>query len=443
MKLPQLPLFLSIAGLLLGSAGCSREPAEADETATATHVPVVTVVKVRQQKLRQTTTQPATIQAYQDAEIYAKVSGYLKKLDVDIGEQVTPTSVLAVISVPETQRALESQQADVKRLQAVERRRAAEHGLAIASEKSTKALAAQAKAKVRSAVAQLAADRAERERIAGLVADNSVARRLLDEMEQKYQAAAAGKSAAEAAQVAAESEIDVAAKKVLVAKALWDSAKEDTEVARKKREEIAEMINYATLKAPFVGIVTDRNVDVGDLVRNTQTASGSSRKPLFVISDVSKVRVRVAVPENDAPFVKDNAEVVLTLRSLPGRKFRGRVTRSSHKLDERTRTMLVEMELKNPQRELLPGMFGEATITLKQKPNALVLPADAVRHDSAGKATVCVVDKNDTIRIVGVQTGVDLGDWIEITSGVSAGDRVAGATVGRLKSGQKVRVKTE
>lgn len=443
MKLRQLATLLAIAGLLLGSAGCSREPAGADETATAAHVPVVTVVKVRQQKLRQTTTQPATVHAYYEAEIFAKVSGYLTELKTDIGREVTPKSVLAVISTPETQRALESQQADVKRLQAVERRRAAEYGLAIASEKSTKALAAEAKAKVRSAIAQLDADRKERDRIAGLVADKSLEQRLLDEMEQKYQAAAAAKSASDAAQVAAESEIDVAAKKVLVAKALWDSAKEDTEVARKKREEIAEMINYATLKAPFVGIVTDRNVDLGDLVRNTQTASGSARKPLFVIADVSKVRVRVAVPENDAPFVKDGAEVVLTLRSLPGRKSSGHVTRSSHKLDDRTRTMLVEMELENPIRELLPGMFGEATITLKQKANALVLPADAVRYDSAGKATVYVVGVNDAIRIVPVQTGVDLGDWIEITSGISAGDRIVGATVGRLKPGQKVRVKKE
>ena len=151
------------------------------------------------------------------------------------------------------------------------------------------------------------------------------------------------------------------------------------------------------------------------------------------------------IPENDAPLIRVGADADLKLRSMPGRKFTGKVTRFANTLDKRTQTMLVEIVLKNThdgnQWVLLAGMYGEATITLQQKPKTLVLPASAIRFDSNGKGSIYTLGADDTVRITPVTTGLDFGDEIEVVSGVKPGDRIVGATIGRLKSGQKVRVK--
>jgi multidrug efflux pump subunit AcrA (membrane-fusion protein) len=102
--------------------------------------------------------------------------------------------------------------------------------------------------------------------------------------------------------------------------------------------------------------------------------------------------------------------------------------------------MLVEIVVPNSNGNLLPGMYGEATITLKQKQQALMLPAGAVRFDKKGVASVYVVNADDTIREVPVKTGIDRGDEIEITTGLKADDRVVGPIIGRLQPGQKIRV---
>ena len=423
-------------------AGCGQESAGEPSAAEKTKwLPVVSLVKVQMRDLPQTTTQPATVDPLQSAEIHAKVSGYLQDLKVDIGQTVAENAPLAVISVPEMLRVKESREAEIERLKAIEGRREAEKQLALAQKTAAGAFQAQVGAQVQQAAAQLQADLAERNRIKGLVSDRSVAERLLIEAKKRYQSSAAARSAAESALTSAIAQVEVAAQKAIVAQKVWDAAKQETKVARKKLAEMIALMGYATLTAPFKGIITERNVDNGDLIRNIQTASDNPRQPLFVVADISQVRVHVPVPENAAPLVKVGANVVLTLRSLPGRKVKCEVTRMSRMLDERSRTMLVEIVVPNPNGELLPGMYGEATITLKQKPKALVLPAGAVRFDKTGNASVYVVGQDDTVRIVPVKTGIDRGDEIEITDGLKAGDRVAGAMIGRLQPGQKVRVK--
>jgi len=431
---------LAILAVCLMS-GCEQESAgEALNGAKKKRLRVVSIVKPQMRDLPQTTTQLATVHALQRAEIHAKVSGYLKNLHVDIGQAVAENDLLAVISVPEMSRAKESQDAEIERLTAIEGRHEAEKELADAQKIAADAQKVQAKSLIDKAVAHLDADLAERNRVRGLVKDMSVAKRLLDEAEKRYQSSVAAKSAAISGETSAQAQVVVAEKKVIVAQKEWDAAKHATTVARKKLAEMIELMRYATLTAPFDGVITERNVDKGDLIRNLQTAAVEPRQPLFVVADISQVRVHVAVPENAAPLVKVGATVVLTLRSLPGRRIECEVTRTSRTLDERTRTMLVEIVVPNPNEELLPGMYGEATIILKQKPKALVLPAVAVRFDKTGNATVYVLGKDDTVRIVSVKTGIDRGDEIEITEGLTVDDRVVGPMIGRLQAGQKVRV---
>ena len=438
---------LPIALLLLLGCNQAGDDADDDTPAAANRLKVVSLVELQKRPVARTTTQSATVHAYQQAEIHAKVAGYLQTLKADIGQSLKKDAELGVIQVPEMVKARESQAAEVKRLEALEKRFEAEKTLAAANQEAAVASHKQAKALVLEADAKLVAETKERDRVRELVADKSVASRLLDEAEKKYAAAAAAKTAAEAAAASAKSQIAVAKAKVSVADQIAKAAVEETNVAKKKLAEMDELMKYATLKAPFAGVITERNVDVGDLVRNVQTATDKPRKPLFIVADLSKVRIHVMVPEHDAGSIQTGAEVALKFRALPGYKFKSppKVTRTAKMLDKQTQTMLVEIELDNTKQNgswaMLPGMYGEATIILNRRKDALVLPAEAVRFDSKGNSTVYVVNADDTIRIAKVKTGVDFGDQIEITEGLNPGDRIVGPLIGRLKDGQKVRVR--
>ncbi len=438
-------LFIMCIGVFL-IPGCGRgRDASPEDEHGKTSLKVVSVITPKRRALKRTTTQPATVYAYQQAAIYAKVSGYLEVLKTDIGQSVENQATLAVISVPEMQKARDSLEAEVNRLKAVEGRRGAEKKLAAANIRAAEALREQAKAQIEQSNAQLAADTLERDRVKSLVADMSVAARLLDEAEKRYQASKAVKTAAEALHTSSAAQVDVATEKLKVAEQIAKAAVQETNVAQEKLDETDELMKYATLKAPFKGIVIERNIDKGDLVRNLQTASNKPHTPLFAVADIRKVRVHVMVPENDAPHVKNGADVSLTLRALPGREFSGKVTRFANQLDAQTQTMLVEIVLDNSKDDdrwvMFPGMYGEATITLAKQTKSLVLPAEAIRFDSDGKGSVYVLDAGDVVRVVPVKTGLDFGDEIEIVNGISDDDRVVGAVIGRLSPGQKVTVK--
>jgi RND family efflux transporter MFP subunit len=211
--------------------------------------------------------------------------------------------------------------------------------------------------------------------------------------------------------------------------------------AEKQVEETQVLIGFASLKAPFDGVVTARNVDPGDLVRNTQTASADGPHPLMSIAAIDRVRVSLSVPENDAGWIRVGDPATVTLRAFPGNIFVGKVSRFARRLDESTRTMRVEVDLANPDHAILPGMYGQVTITQNRDVASVVLPARSVRYDETGKATVCVVGDDSKVRIVEVETGYDDGSKIEITAGLSGGERVATAMLDRLKDGQPVRVR--
>jgi RND family efflux transporter MFP subunit len=397
------------------------------------------LVAAERTTIQRTTTQPATIHAFHQAEIHAKVAGYLTELKADIGQAVKAGDVLGVIDVPEMQKSYEKQEAMIRRLLAEEQQSAAGVKLAMADVKSAEASQAQAKAEVAQTDAQLNADSSEFKRVTDLVDQKAVAARLLDEALQKLEASTSAKAAAEAALQSAVAAVTVAHEKAAVAEAGVAASAAQTDIARKELEELAALMNYSILKAPFNGIVTQRNVDPGDLVRNFQAASESSRAPLFEISHVAKVRVRVAIPENEAPLARVGNAVTLKLRSLPDREFEGAISRISRRLDEATRTMRVEVDLDNSEGLLIPGMYGEATVDLQETPNALMIAATAVKFDKTGNSSVYVVE-DGAIRIVPVETGYDNGREIQILSGIDESAQIAADRIGRFADGQKVRV---
>jgi RND family efflux transporter MFP subunit len=372
--------------------------------------------------------------------MFTKVSGYLEKLNADIGDSVSKGDVLAEVAVPELLTQRLAKQAGIRRLESEELRAQAYLEVARANADSYQAKVTQASAEVTRAEAARRAAEIELARMTDLVKRDAVADRLVDEARKKFEAAQAEKAAVEAAVLSAQAELALSRSQAVASEADLEVARASTEVARRELDELDALLKYAKLVAPFDGVVAERHVDLGDLVRNTQTGSSREGPPLFIVTQLDRIRVRVAVPERDAPLVDVGDEAEITLQALPGQALKARVSRSSRMLDERTRTMLVEIDLPNPEGRLLPGMFGQATITLTAPGQSLVLPAGAVRHDEHGNAYVYVVNAASEIDVVEVTTGIDDGREVEITSGLTGGERVVGPILARLKAGQKVMV---
>ena len=436
--LTRLATGICLAAPLVFLTGCHQEAPAQNASGPAT--PVVSVVSPSVTTIRQTTTQPATVHAFHEAQLFAKTSGYLAKLNVDIGATVEEGQVLGVVAVPEMEKSREKHEADIRRLVAEEGKAAAAVKLATAQVTSSKAALDRARADVSTATARLAADKSEFDRVTNLVEQKAVAARLLDEAKQKLESSVAAKSSAEAALQSAAAAVSVSEQQEAVARAEVDAAKAQTDVARRALDELDALMGYATLKAPFAGVITERNVDPGDLIRNVQTSSSEPDMPLFAVAQVDKVRVRVAIPENQAPWANAGDTVSITLRALPGRSFTGEIRRTTKQLDEATRTMLAEVDLPNEDGLLLPGMYGEATINLEETPNATMLPATAVRFDETGNSSVFVVDSNSTVGIIPVKTGYDDGKQIQILSDLDSSARVIDGSLKRFKGGEKVSV---
>lgn len=417
-------------------SGCSSEVAATPKRAANQALPVRTV-SVTATEVERTSTQPATVHAYYRAEIRARVAGYVKEVKADIGDYVEAGEVLAVIDVPEREKQRQTTEARIARYESEEGRAESGVNLAKASVRSAEARLARTKSELSRAEASLAAMEAEFNRTRDLVQRESLERRMLDEARKKRDSELANKQAMESAIGSATADVAVAEASLTSAEADLQVAQAETTIARRELEELDVLIGYATLKAPFAGIVSERSVDPGDLVREgSQTGDAN---PLFVVSQIDTVRIQIPVPEVDAAHVGRGDAVTLSFPSFPAQEhITGAVTRTSGDLDPATRTMLVEAEIPNPDHRLIPGMFGQASIALSNKVAANMLPARAIRFDESGEAYVYAVGSDDTVSVVPVATGLDNGHSIEVRSGLEPGQRVVDAHLHRLSDGQKV-----
>ncbi|MCB1063250.1 MAG: efflux RND transporter periplasmic adaptor subunit [Verrucomicrobiae bacterium] len=370
------------------------QPGEAQERVKVRTIPAA------REDLSVSTTQPATIHPFYEAELASRVSGYASSVAVDIGDSVKEGEVLAVIDVPEKKIQAERKEAEIRLL---------------SSKKD------QLDAGVKSAEALVKAARLESERVEKLVRTGAVTERIRDEALSRTESA--------------EAQLGVSQAEV-------KSAEAAVEVAEKELDELRTMVGYATLKAPFAGVVTKRGLDPGDLV--TVADRDAQGGALFQIVMVKKVRVRVAVPEVEAVRVNAGDPATFRCRALKGEEFSGKVARASQSIDSATGSMLVEIDLDNAEGKLLPGMFGETTIQLESRVGAVVLPVDAVRFgDTTGGASVVYVVEGGKVKVVAVKTGLDDGNRIEITEGLSGGEQVIGGKLGRLSDDQEVELITE
>ena len=223
----------------------------------------------------------------------------------------------------------------------------------------------------------------------------------------------------------------------VIAKQDVDVAEASYQGAKHLMEQRVVLRDYTKVRAPYDGIVTARFADPGALIQ-IATSSATSAIPLFTIMDLNTVRVYANVPQDDSPWVvagKTTATVKVT--ELPGRSFTGTVTRSTLALDPATRSLLVEIDIPNSDHALRPGTFAEVSLGLREIPQALVVPPQAVISTPKGKSLFVV--EEGKAKSITVQTGISDGHWMEITAGLRGDEEVVAVGKRRLLDGTPVQ----
>ena len=389
--------------------------------------------------------QPGSVEPYESADLFAKVSGYLaeqdieidgKKRHVDIGTRVKAGNVLARIAVPEHEKQLAQDDAEV--LRATAKVKQAEAAVKTAEADVGTALAgiALARADGTSKASYRAYREKQRDRIRGLAAREAIDAKLAEEQEDQYQAAVAAELAATEAVTAATQKHAAAAARVAQAKADVTGAEADVAVATARRAKTQVMLDYAVIRSPYTGVVTRRSFHVGDFVRSAD--AGGERVPMFCVERTDVMRVVVQIPERDVPFVDAGDAAVFEADALQRRETVA-VSRIAAAEDAHTRMMRVELDVPNPDGKLRRGMFGRVTLTLQAGATAAVrVPSAAlVGKAGGGRGTVRVV-RDDVAQAVPVRYGADTGTDVEILSGLSPADRVIVRASGPVENGTRV-----
>lgn len=304
---------------------------------------------------------PATVRGYETADIYARVSGYIDSVDVDLGDRVADGETLALIQVPELEKKLDQKNqllelARAERTQAVERIKEAD-----AHYQALRASVTEAETMRAEKEAMLSFEQAEYDRIARLASTGSVKGELLDSARYKLAAAEAELGAVDARVATANANWAGGGAAVARAEADAVAAAAQVDVAQADLDYAQQMIDFATIKAPWRGKVTRRMFDSGAFV---QSADGNSAaKPILTIVRDDMVRVSFSLSQKDIARLETGISVTFTdIDALPDEKFEGTITRFSAELDEETRMMRVEMDLDNSDGKLRPGYFGYVTV---------------------------------------------------------------------------------
>jgi len=223
----------------------------------------------------------------------------------------------------------------------------------------------------------------------------------------------------------------------LVTPQTMDTAKAKADVARAGVQRIETLLDYAKITAPFAGVITKRWADRGALIPAATSSSAAKSAAVVTLMDFSTVRVDVAVPDTEAPLVKKDLPVKMTVDELPGRYFDGTITRFAYALDESTKTMATEIEIANPDLALRPGMWANVQIDLQKKTDAQLLPAEALVTEK--NKTSVFVARDGKAQKVPIKTGFDDGINVEVTGGLTPKDAVILAGKQAVTDGQPVK----
>lgn len=360
---------LALAALLVAALGIAsrvRSRSALKEKTLAAAAPVVATVEPVTGDPENELLLPGNVEAFTDAPIYARTTGYVRAWYADIGTLVAKGQKLADIESPEVDQQLHQARADLQ--------------TAVANEE----------------LARLTADRVEK-----LVDTQAISRQEYDNAVSAYKARQA-----------------------------------ETASAKANVGRLEQLVGFEQIVAPFAGTITARNTDVGQLVDAGSTAAG---RELFRIASTQKLRVFVEVPQVDSTSAKVGVPVVLTVAERPGKRYPGTIARTANAIDPGTRTLRIEVDLENPNGDLLPGAFGQVHLKLENANPALLVPVSAMLFRSEGPRIATVVEGNK-VRLLPIVIGRDFGTQIEITSGLTPDAIVIDSPPDSLVDGEEVRV---
>jgi RND family efflux transporter MFP subunit len=382
-----------IAVCIAWLSACSRTVPAPDR-----HVVVVAVAKVAPEDLEKKEVIAAEFRPFQIIDVHAKVAGYLRKIDVDVGDRVTEGQELAVLEVPELTD-------ELTRAQAARSRSVSEVN--------------RAKEDLARAQAQRDAARLIYERLQGVAKTQPhlIAQQEIDDAQARDQSAEATVSAARAAVASSEQTVEV--------------SQADIEKAR-------TMSGYARITAPFAGVVTKRYADTGAMIP-AGTSTTSSGLALVQLSQNKLLRLVLPVPEALVAQIHLGQPVTVHVDALK-RDFVGKVSRFADTVSTDTRTMDTQIDVPNPSLLLIPGMYAVATLTVEKRPGALSIPLEAVTT-SGNSATAYVVDSGNHIVVRSLKLGLETPDRVEVLSGLSEGELVVVGNRSDLVPGQIVETK--
>jgi len=359
-------------------------------------LPVAVVAEVKTAPSLFELSLPGAVQALVETPVYARADGYVRRRLADMGDRVQAGQLLAEIESPELDQQILEAEATLRR---------------------SRSAAAQAEAALMQARANLELAEVTAQRWQTLVAKGVLSKQEGDEKQAAWLARKADGAAAEAN---------------------LRAAREAVAAAEAALQRLRELRNFRQVRAPFAGVITARNVDVGALVT---AGSSAAVREMYRLAQIHPLRVHVSVPQSEAADIRRGLACEVEIEQLAGRRFPGRVTRTANALDPTSRTLLTEILVDNPAGVLLPGMYATVRFRLQRAQPPLLIPASAYRNTERGPLAA-VLGPDRTVRFTQVRLGRDFGAQVEVLSGLQAGQKIVTNLSDEIRPGVKVRVST-
>lgn len=409
----------------------------------------VTVSRPKQGSLERLTTQPGSIQAYESVRLYAKVPGFLKwqrvesgpgvSRPLDIGDQVAKGQKLAVVDVPELESQVRRNLAGLKQARAKVDQMTARVKCAVADLDAARAAVTRAEASAKSAAAWVRYRALQLNRMTALVSARSIEQKLEDEAKEHYEASVETELGAKETITASRANVVATTARIDQARADVEEAQAEVDVAQADLEKAQVQLAFATISAPFNGVVTQRTFFEGDYIRS---ANEGSNEPMLTIERTDLMRVIVQIPDRDVPFVDPGDPAFVQIDALPGRKLPAKVSRIARYEDSQTRLMRVEIDLPNPTGKICHGMYGQVTIVLDQEKNLISIPSSCVVQKQDDAKGIVYVVRAGHARQVAVRLGTDNGLRVAILGGLTTDDEVIVSPEHSITDGCEVTAKS-
>jgi HlyD family secretion protein len=410
----------SLSAAAAAAPGCSHQA----KVANAAKPPTVRVIRPEVRNIVRVVGQPSFIESYERTSIYAKPAAFIEKWIVDIGDKVKKDQVLATLFVPELVEDHKTKAATVE----LDRERIAMAkevvGVAGADVKAAEGRFKEATAMLGKYEAEVVRWDLQVKRLRGEVAKVAVDPRILGESEYQLKSSIAARDFAKA--TIKRTDAEVLSRKAALVKAEVDVkvAEADLKVAESEERRLKAWVGYLTLTAPYDGVITARNANTFDFVlpaRGDPSANylspgispSGNAAPIYVVDRTDVVRVFVDVPEQDANYIHIGTKATVLAKGYRDEPIPATVTRTSWALNEKSRTLRAEVDLKNPGTQLLPGMYAYVKLII-DRPGVRALPESALNY--VDDRAFCWTYENGRAVRTEVRTGVADGEWIEVTN---------------------------